>query len=303
MLKEKILQRKSGLLFYGLTPPKLHTESERLSAIAQKQMERLSGIDIDGLILYDIQDETARIDTPRPFPYMPTLAPETYSEEYLGALDVPKIIYKSVGKYTPEAFRQWLIRHEEEIDCTVFVGSPSRSHQPALPLSEAYRLRQQMGSSMVLGGVAIPERHVTKQDEHQRMFDKIDNGCSFFVTQCVYNLDNAKNVLSDYYYACRDKQQLPVPVVFTLTPCGSLKTLDFMKWLGIEIPVWLNNELKHSEDILAKSIDACRKIAIELMEYSAPKGIPIGFNIESVAVRKEEIEASIELLKDLRHMM
>lgn len=76
-----------------------------------------------------------------------------------------------------------------------------------------------------------------------------------------------------------------------------------MEWLGIDIPKWLYNDLKHSNDILSKSIDLCKNIAIEILDYSVTKNLPIGFNIESVAIRKEEIEASIELLKDIKGLM
>jgi hypothetical protein len=76
-----------------------------------------------------------------------------------------------------------------------------------------------------------------------------------------------------------------------------------MEWLGIDIPKWLNNDLKHSNNILSKSINICKTIAMELIDYSASKNIPIGFNVESVAIRKEEIEASIELLKDIKGLM
>ena len=54
MLKDRIERRESGYLFYGLTPPKINTDEERIKAIADKQIERLSGVDIDALVLYDI---------------------------------------------------------------------------------------------------------------------------------------------------------------------------------------------------------------------------------------------------------
>ena len=303
MLRDKILRKETGLVFYGLTPPKSTNDREKIKAIASKQIERLKGVSIDGLVLYDIQDESARTDAPRPFPFMPTLAPDDYSETYLSELNVPKIIYKSVGKYPKEDFRDWLKEKEDQIDCTVFVGMPSKSQSTNMTLNDAYKIKQELQSQLLLGGVTIPERHSVKGDEHLRIFNKIDKGCEFFISQCVYNLDNAKNFLSDYYYSSIENGRELVPIIFTLTPCGSLKTLEFMKWLGIDIPNWLNNDLKHSENILSKSVDDCQKIAQELIEFSQPKNIPIGFNIESVAVRKEEIEASIELLKGIKRMV
>lgn len=303
MLKEKILNKKSGLIFYGLTPPKSNTEEEKIQKIANKQVERLQGIDIDALILYDIQDETSRNDAPRPFPFMSTLSPDIYAKKYLKHLDVPKIIYNSVGKYTDTEFKNWINEKSANDFFSVFVGSPSKEQVNSLSLSNAYQIKKELNSSIILGGVTIPERHESKGDEHRRVFSKINKGCSFFVSQCVYSVNHSKNFLSDYYYSSQEEGRELVPIVFTLTPCGSLKTLQFMEWLGIDIPKWLYNELKHSKDILSQSVEISKNIASELIEFSRSKNIPIGFNIESVSIRKAEIDASIELLKDVKSMM
>jgi len=303
MLKDKIERKESGILFYGLTPPKLKTEEEKVRVIANKQIERLKTIDIDGLVLYDIQDESSRNDSPRPFPFMPTLDPSYYSSQYLNEIKASKVIYKSIGKSTAGEFNDWINQNSEYIDCSVFVGTPSKEQVSSLSLNDAYKLNQESASPLLLGGVTIPERHIKKGDEHLRLFNKIDKGCSFFISQCVYNINNTKSFLSDYYYHSVDHNRDLKPIIFTLTPCGSLKTMHFMEWLGIDIPKWLYNDLKHSENILSKSIDVCKNIALELLDYCSDKNIPIGFNIESVAIRKEEIEASIDLLKDVKQFM
>ncbi len=303
MLKDKIVNKESGILLYGLTPPKQNTEEEKIKLIASKQINRLKNLDIDGLVLYDIQDESSRTDAPRPFPFLQTLDPDYYSNKYLSELKVPTIIYKSVGKYKIDEFKNWINKNEANIDCSVFVGSPSKNQYSSLSLNDAYKINKESNSSILLGGVTIPERHYKKGDEHLRILDKIDKGCCFFISQCVYNINNTKDFLSDYYYASIDNNRDLYPIIFTLTPCGSLKTLSFMQWLGIDIPKWLINDLKHSKDILSKSVDISKKIAIEILDYCQGKSIPVGFNIESVAIRKEEIESSIELLKSVRLLM
>ncbi len=302
-LKKKIENREGGYLFYGLTPPKKSTDNEKIQGIAQKQMDRLKGLDVDGLILYDIQDESSRNNNPRPFPYMSTWEPDEYANTYLKDLDVPKIIYKSVGKFTESSLKKWLIANQDKIDLTVFVGAPSKDQQVNLSLQDAYRIKRESASTIKMGGVTIPERHFVKGDEHTRLSNKIANGCSFFISQCVYNLDNAKDMLSDYYFYTKENNIKPMPIIFTLTPIGSLKTLEFTKWLGIDIQRWLENELKVSPDILNASIGICKYIANDLIGFAKEKNMPIGFNIESVAIRKAEIDASIELVKSIKEMM
>ena len=31
----------------------------------------------------------------------------------------------------------------------------------------------------------------------------------------------------------------PVPIVFTFSVCGSMKTLEFLRWLGVDVPRWI----------------------------------------------------------------
>ena len=85
-------------------------------------------------------------------------------------------------------------------------------------------------------------------------------------------------------------QQTPPPVIAAVAP---------VRLLGIDVPKWLYNDLKHSKDILSASVHTCKNIAVEIMEYASIKKIPIGFNIESVSIKKDEIEAANELLVDI----
>lgn len=295
------MNRESGFLFYGLTPPKASTSDERVREIAEKQMARVRELNVDALILYDLQDESSRNSNPRPFPFIETLKPDVYSRNYLADLQLPKIIYKSVGKYSPAEFADWV--HTADNELSVFVGSPSKTQTDSLTLRDAYQIKNEQNQAMILGGVTIPERHHLKGDEHLRLFSKIDNGCRFFVSQCVYSVNHTLDFLSDYYYTALEQQRPMVPVIFTLTPCGSTKSLDFLDWLGIDVPHWLHNDLQHSSDILHRSVDVCRSTAAQITDFCREKGIPMGFNIESVAIRKEEIEASIELVASIHAML
>lgn len=299
-MKDKILNKESGILTYGLTPPKKSNSSGKITEISQQQCERLKGIDMDALILYDVQDEIDRIEQDRPFPYLQTIDPTSYSKEYLSQLLVPKIIYCCVGKYTETQLAEWVKADVDQERYSVFVGASSSQQEVNLSLTEAYQLSEKLNNSLTFGGVVIPERHLKKGDEHIRVVNKTKSGCNFFVSQATYNIEASKNFLSDYYYYCNNNGIAMVPILFNLAPCGSPKTLEFMKWLGISIPKWLENDLKYSHDALDKSIELSRKIFEEILDFGLEKGIPIGCSIESVSTRKVEIEASIQLLIDIK---
>jgi len=303
MLTDKIRNKENGIILYGITPPKVNHTEEEIKEIAQRHIDRISKLNVDGLVLYDIQDESDRTDEKRPFPFIKTLNPCEYSKNYLQELNTPRIVYRAVGNYTPEKFTAWLEDTKQSQVHSVFVGAASHEQQNNITLKEAYSLKKEVNDNLCLGGITIPERHTKKHDEHLRVFSKIDSGCEYFITQCVYDLHAAKTFLTDYVKYAKENNKEIVPIIFTLTPCGSAKTLDFMKWLGIDIPNYLEEDLKGSGDILQESVKLSRDIFEELYKYGKKRGIPIGCNVESVAIRKAEIEASIELLDEVKSII
>ncbi|GAA4833605.1 5,10-methylenetetrahydrofolate reductase [Algivirga pacifica] len=297
-LKEKIIQKTGNILLYGLTPPKKTNTPERIQEIAQRQLQQVEDLPLDGIILYDIQDEADRTDEKRPFPFMESVDPRVYADEYLKDSTLPKVVYRCVGKYTPDDFHTILSDRKGLDTFNVFVGAASQNQIVNIKLPEAYTMRKKVNPEVILGGVAIPERHLSKHNEHLRIVEKMEQGCSYFVSQAVYNVGASKDFLSDYYYHCKKNNISLAPIIFTFAPCGSEKTLNFMKWLGVNIPKWLENDLLHSENILEESVAFCIRNAKLLHNYAREKGIPIGFNVESVSIRKAEIEASLELVKE-----
>jgi hypothetical protein len=303
-LLTKINGCKAGICLYGLAPPKLSTASAELEAIVAQQETRLAPLGLDGLIVYDLQDEGERTSAPRPFPFLPTVDPYEYAHQHLGRLALPKVVYRCVSRDTAEDFVGWLGRpRPASSPLSVLVGAASRRAPASLRLTEAYALARQHAPAQILGGIAIAERHARTGDEHERILAKTEAGCRFFVTQAVYDVTATKSLLSDYALALHDRSAEPVPIVLTFSPCGSEKTLAFMKWLGITFPRWLENDLRHAPDPLATSIALCERICAEAWEYARGKRIPLGVNVESVSIRKVEIEASVELVRRLRGLI
>jgi 5,10-methylenetetrahydrofolate reductase len=154
-----------------------------------------------------------------------------------------------------------------------------------------------------LGGIMIAERHAVAGREHERMRYKQEAGCGFFASQVCYDLDHIRDLLSDYVYGCRDQGIAPRPTVLTLAPCGSAKTLEFMAWLGIHVPRWLQAEIQRSQDPLTESYQQCVVNARALISFCRRLGLPCGLNVESLTNRKAEIDASIDLAGEIHHLL
>ncbi|MCR6640500.1 MAG: hypothetical protein NVV82_16250 [Sporocytophaga sp.] len=150
------------MLTYGITPPKAKNAEERILEIAEKQVNRIKGLDADALIIYDIQDESDRISDSRPYPFLPTLDPKVYSDVYLKDLTLPKILFRSVGNYSPELLEVEL-KEASNNQNYVFVGASSQNQKVQLTLDDAYQLCQNANSNIRLGGIMIPERHQKKK--------------------------------------------------------------------------------------------------------------------------------------------
>lgn len=263
-------------------------------------VKRLQALDLDGLVLYDIDDESDRNPEERPFPFLPTMDPAEYLTRHLNDWNIPVVVYRAVGKYVEPELRSWLDAQEPDRVLSVFVGTSSRDKPVATSLTRAQALRSQAKPDLLLGGVALPERHTRYGDEHLRLLAKQAAGCAFFVTQVVYDVNAVKNLVSDYRYECAARGQDPVPIVFTFSVCGSMKTLEFLKWLGVDVPRWIQNDLRHADDTLERSFEQALATALELIVYCRRLGVPFGLNVESVSIRRIEIEASVNLAARLQ---
>ncbi|MBY4675454.1 methylenetetrahydrofolate reductase [Marinobacterium arenosum] len=301
-LKSKFADSTRGLYFIGTTPPKASTPPEQLDEIADKLLARLGHIDFDGLIVYDIQDESSRISAPRPFPYMQTHDPREYSQLLRSKSLHPVITYKSVSQRSAAEFSQWLADawNQYGVRDLVLVGSPSSDGEIKLPLADAYRTLAGSEFDFQLGGVTIAERHAKKGNEHQRLIEKSAQGCDFFVSQAVYNPQATVDMLTSYARSCREQGIAPKRIILTFTPCGSAKTLEFMEWLGISVPEATRWRILDARDPLSESIRICRNSLDQILDAVSGLDLPLGLNIESLTNRKDEIDASIRLYKLLK---
>ncbi|MCF6435374.1 MULTISPECIES: methylenetetrahydrofolate reductase [Pseudoalteromonas] len=304
-LQEKILDSNQGVYLIGTTPPKVGTDTTKLKSIATKLLGRLHEIEYDGVVIYDIQDESSRTQAPRPFPFKHTVDPCEYSQliSELSQLDV--ITYKSVAQREASEFNSWLDNTKAQygLKNLVLVGSPSSTGDIKLSLPEAYAALAEHQEEFFLGGVTIAERHASKRNEHERLLEKTTQGCEFFISQAVYNAQATVDLITSYARSCKQQGLTPKRVILTFTPCGGEKTLEFMQWLGISVPEATKWRILDADNSLSESIRICRENLDQILRSCAHLDVPLGLNIESLTNRKEEIDASINLYRLLKATM
>jgi hypothetical protein len=296
----RITNRSGEFLLFALTPPRLSSAGDRAQEIADATLARLRTLALDGLVLYDIADEAVRNPAERPFPFMPTMDPAAFLADNLSSWQAPVVVYRAVGKYSHAELRAWFTEQDASRVMAVLVGAASRQSRSKTSLRAAQALSCEANPELLLGGVAIPERHSERADEHLRLLAKQDAGTRFFVTQVVYDINAAKNLVSDYHYACVERGSDAAPIVFTFSVCGSMRTLEFLRWLGVGVPRWIENDLRHATDTLEASYQLALNTASDLIDYCRSLGVPFGINVESVSSRRVEIEMAVRLAEQVR---
>ncbi|HSN06141.1 MAG TPA: 5,10-methylenetetrahydrofolate reductase, partial [Candidatus Angelobacter sp.] len=133
-LQQRILSRTGEILLFALTPPRLATTPQRAQEIAALTRARLEPLDLDGLVLYDVDDEADRNPVDRPFPFLPTMDPADYLERHLRPWRTPVVIYRATAKYAPDELRRHLAAQDPERQLAVLVGASTRGRPVATTL-------------------------------------------------------------------------------------------------------------------------------------------------------------------------
>ena len=91
--------------------------------------------------------------------------------------------------------------------------------------------------------------------------------------------------------------------MLTFSPVGREKTMAFLRWLGVRIPPETAQAILGSASPLKKSIEICRDNLRRILEQPYAREIPLGINVESVSINRDEIDASIELFHALAELV
>jgi hypothetical protein len=299
-LQSKLRDASQRVLLYGTTPPRAGTPPDQIDAAAGKLAARIAGLPLDGVVVYDIQDETGRTSQPRPFPFVGTVDPREYATHFR----LPTIVYKALGMMPEANWRAWLAETRGMgVEVLSIVGRPASGVKYPLPLSRAIRIASGPSTGLTIGGVVIAERHDEHRSESARLLAKGIEGCGYFISQTVYQPAPTQRLLADYLRDCRGAGITPKRVILTFAPCGREKTLGFLRWLGVNVSADTERAILGASNPLARSIGICRDNLRRILDGAYASHIPLGINVESVSINRDEIDASIDLFHALQEVL
>jgi len=287
---------------FGTTPPREGTNDETARQTCQKFLARSAALATDGFIVYDIQDEKGRTETERPFPFRKTLDSAWYASLIPKYSGKQCVVYKSVVEESIESFDNWLqeARYKYKHSAFNIVGAPSSKVVYQGPnMKQAAEHIKQRGDCH-FGCVSIPERHMKKGGEPFNMFQKQSWGAEWFITQGVYASEPTIKLINEYGDLCKREGVVPKKMIITFAPCGRPKTMTFIKWLGIHVPKDIEDRIFASSTPVQESVTILSELLISILEHTGGSGVPLGINVESLSIYKEEIDAAHTLFQKLQ---
>ena len=296
-LRDKISNGKRPVVVYEILPPRIIDGT--IESYAERISTLLSKTHIDAINIPEVHSEETRGD--RPVEEQRRAFPRDFGRIIQDSVGVEVIVNRVTVLEKHNDQREWFRETSEDfgIDNIVLVGGESSQiDYPGPGVSEAAAMIEEINSEMkrsiFSGGIVLPSREV----ESERMEGKARNGVKFFTTQVLYDSHDICRLLWHYNNSVKERGSKPRRVLLSFAPISTRKNLEFLKWLGVEIPEKTEERLVRSEEgVKERSIEICMELLEEILSYVTENEIivPIGLNVEHIMTYN--FDHSVELLQ------
>ena len=298
-LRDKISKSKRPVVVYEILPPRIIDGT--IESYAERISTLLSKTHIDAINIPEVHAEESR--GARPIEDRKRAHPRDFGRIIQDSVGVEVIVNRVTVLENIKDQREWFMETSEDfgIDNIVLVGGESSQiDYPGPGVSEAAAMIEEInsenGGSIFSGGIVLPSRKV----ESERMEKKARNGVKFFTTQVLYDSHDICRLLWHYNNAVEERGTKPRRVLLSFAPISTKKNLEFLKWLGVEMPKETEENLIQSEEgIKERSIEICMELLEEILSFVTENEIrvPIGLNVEHIMTYN--FDHSVELLQKM----
>ncbi len=304
-LKDKILDPSIAVRFFELVPPAAGNPATIESTLAElSKLGRLA----DAINLPEIHDENR--SSPRTARFVPRLEPRILGARIARELRMEVVVNRCVV-YEPDQ-RGWFeeTRRDFGIQNVVLVGGESsKLNYPGPSVLEAAERIRGAQPETCLGGITIPSR----LHEADRIRRKAAVGLSFFTTQILFDSN-------DIVWLIQQLNGLEARVFLSFAPVSHPRDLEFLRWLGVDIPRDLDRFLLRGEpsdrpdaprrstselaatgeSYLDRSLDLAQRILMDVFDNLPPDPPPLGLNIEHI--NRRNFPAALRMLEHLGNL-
>jgi 5,10-methylenetetrahydrofolate reductase len=292
-LQEKILNPSIPVTLFEVVPP----AADQPQAINESltELRRVKAF-VDGINLPEIHDEER--GTERTIKFVPRVEPRVFGTRIQRELGAEVVLNRVVVRDPkPEIwFRETCL--ERGLRHVVLVGGETTAlRYPGPSVLEAAALVRKEGLPIVLGGITIPSR----KNESDRIRLKTRAGLDFFTSQILFDSN-------DVVWLMQRLNGLPARVFLSFAPVSHRRDLQFLRWLGADIPQDLDRFLLGSEEgatapastCLERSLDLAQRILMDVFDNLPPDPPPLGLNIEHI--NRRNFSPAIKMLDRLGNL-
>ncbi len=279
-------------LFEVVPPAAAKPEALESSLDELRQVRSL----VNGINLPEIHDE----DRPgeRTSKFVARVEPRLFGSRIQRELGIDVVLnHVTVHDAEPERwFRETL--DQSGISNWVLVGGESKEIQyPGPPPGEAARLAKSLSLPVSLGGITIPSR----VNEPDRIRKKQAEGIEFFTSQVMFDSN-------DLVWLIQRLNGVEARIFISFAPVSHRRDLEFLRWLGVDIPRDLDRFLLGSEQgatappetCLDRSLNLAQRILMDVFDNLPPDPPPIGLNIEHI--NRRNFAAALAMLDRLGNL-
>jgi len=301
-IRDKIKKPQRPVVAYEILPPR--EKDGTLNSYAETISSLLSQTHIDAINIPEVHDEIGRGE--RPVSNQDRGEPRKFGMLLQDIVGIEAIVNRVVVHMPLEDQMQWIQEtySEYEIDNLIIVGGESsKKKYPGPSVNQSLKKISQTkifgGKNIFCGGICIPSR----KKESKNLIRKSECGAEFFTTQVLYDSSNIIKMIENYQKRCNEIGTFPRRILLSFAPVSSKKNIDFLKWLGVEIPKdtekYLNGRPGSMTD---RSLDVAIEVLNETLAFISENNlkVPIGLNVEHIM--SYNFQSSVEMLQELANI-
>lgn len=280
-LKDKILDPSMSVTFFEMVPPTAEKPGAMESALAEARKVRHL---VDAVNLPEIRNESR--GSPRTMKFVPRVEPRVLGDRLRRELGV-ELVLNRVVVYEKDQMSWFRQSHAQfGVDHVILVGGESDEVKyPGPSVLETAQQVRAAGLPISLGGISIPSR----LHEAERVRRKNAAGLGFFTTQVLFDSN-------DIVWLIQRLNGLEARIFLSFAPVSHPRDLEFLRWLGADIPGDLDKFLLRGhaagdgspaahESFFERSLNLAQRILMDVFDNLPPDPPPLGLNIEHINQR------------------
>ena len=297
--RDKVRKPKRPVVAYEILPPRV--KDGTLNSYAERISSLLSQTHIDAINIPEVHEENGR--GIRPVKNLERAEAREFGRLLQDSVGIEAIVNRVMVHNNLDYQKNWIKEtfYDYDIENLILVGGETSDIEypgPSVNESAEYITRDLNTGrfDIFCGGITIPSREI----ESKRLLQKGSNGIEFFTSQVLYDATKVKKMLKYYDQLCKENRVLPRRILLSFAPVSSKKNIDFLKWLGVEIPRETEDRLiKDNTKMSEHSLKIASEILIDVLHNNEKLGIsvPIGLNVEHIM--SYNFQSSINMLQEL----